>query len=96
MIDWDKLTREDAELIRDIVKRGKKLCITADHDHQSIVMDITAAHLDVGLDLPGLLKATPFNFSHDVAGIVNHMDRETGKLTDCFLPRYARGELAPK
>jgi hypothetical protein len=26
---------------------------------------------------------------HDVAGIYRHIDRDTGELTGCFLPRYA-------
>lgn len=44
------------------------------------------------LDLEGLLKAKPFDFAHDICGIIRHMDRSSypGKLTDCFVPRFAR------
>jgi hypothetical protein len=42
------------------------------------------------LDLEALLKADDFNFSHDIAGIHNHLNRETKKLDNWFLPRFAR------
>jgi len=44
----------------------------------------------VELDLHGLLFSSDFDFMHDMSGIFNFMDRETGKLKNCFLPRYAR------
>lgn len=42
------------------------------------------------LDLEKLLSADDFNFGHDIAGIHNHLNRETQKLDNCFLPRFAR------
>jgi len=54
------------------------------------MMDLENVHKTVGLDLEGLLAARDQDFLHDVAGITRHMDRTTGKLTDCFLPRYAK------
>lgn len=27
--------------------------------------------------------------NHDIAGIMRHIDRNTGKLTRCFMPRCA-------
>lgn len=54
-------------------------------------MDITATHANgCPLKLAELLAADDFNFSHDVAGIYRHLDRTTGKLLDCFLPRFAQ------
>lgn len=41
------------------------------------------------LKLEALAKADEANFAHDVFGIRRHIDRETGKLGDCFLPRFA-------
>ena len=53
-------------------------------------MDITAVHANgCPLKLEALLNADNFNFAHDVFGIERHLDRTTGKLLDCFLPRYA-------
>lgn len=57
-------------------------------------MDLCAAHNDCGMDFDRLLAADDFNFLHDIAGIARHMDRETGRLGDCFLPRFARKQAA--
>jgi hypothetical protein len=52
-------------------------------------MDLCATHNSCPLDLAGLLATDDYNFAHDVFGIRRHIDRETGDLTDCFVPRYA-------
>jgi NAD+ synthase len=41
------------------------------------------------LNLEGLLNADDFNFSHDICGIHNNLDRENKKLNNNFLPRFA-------
>lgn len=46
------------------------------------------------LDLERLAGFPDFDFAHDVYGIMRHMDRTTGKLGGCFLPRCARREDA--
>ncbi len=52
-------------------------------------MDITACHLnDVKLELADLLDADDSDFSHDVFGIRRNLDRQTGELQNCFLPRF--------
>jgi hypothetical protein len=51
-------------------------------------MDITACHCNGNrLDLNKLLNADDFNFAHDVFGILHHINRETGQLQNCFVPR---------
>ena len=89
MLNWTT-TREDDEIIFKIVSRamkifkGKagKLCLT---------MDISACHANgCPLKLDELLKADDFNFMHDIHGIHEHINRETGKLGDCFWPRFAK------
>lgn len=83
-----KVTTEDAELIRKIVARARKE--DADLDVMSLTMDVTACHASGNpLRLAELLAADDFNFAHDVFGIMRHMDRESGQLVDCFLPRYS-------
>lgn len=59
-------------------------------DKTACMMDLTATHANgCPLDFDRLLVADDFNFSHDIAGIQRHLDRSTGQLTDCFLPRFA-------
>lgn len=55
-----------------------------------ILMDVLACHCNgCKLNLEGLLKARDFDFNHDIHGIGKHINRETGKLENCFTPRYA-------
>lgn len=64
-------------------------------DVRDIQMDIIATHANgCPLDLDRLAAADDFNFAHDVFGIERHIDRATGKLTRCFLPRFALREVA--
>jgi hypothetical protein len=59
-------------------------------DRLTIIMDISYC-IDGGCDLnlEGLLNADDFNFSHDICGIHNNLDRENKKLNNCFVPRFA-------
>lgn len=62
-------------------------------DRISILMDILATHANgCPLRLADLANADDYNFAHDVFGIGRHLDRETGKLTGHFLPRFAAAE----
>jgi hypothetical protein len=59
-----------------------------------IHMDVTAVHANGNpLRLRDLLAADDFNFAHDISGICNCLDRETGQLTRNFSPRFSRREL---
>lgn len=91
MINWN-LPNAEARIITAITRRARELSENpARFDFIECEMDITACHLNgCRLDLERLLAADDFNFLHDVYGIQRHIDRETGKLGDCFLPRYAR------
>ena len=61
-----------------------------DYPRLDAEMDILACHLNGNpLKLWALLGADDFNFDHDVFGIHRHIDRETGRLKDFFLPRYS-------
>lgn len=52
------------------------------------IMDIDNAHQQHPLDLEGWLAADDANFVHDFFGIRQHINRKTGLLEDCFLPRF--------
>lgn len=83
-----KITAEEAEKITAIVARAK-----GDYPALNVegaTMDLTAVHANgCPLDLNKLLAADKLNFSHDEYGIMNHLDRHTGKLKHCFCPRFA-------
>ena len=55
-----------------------------------LMMDIDAAHNDCPLKLEELLKADDTNFYHDIIGIDSNLNRQTKKLVNCFVPRYAK------
>jgi hypothetical protein len=82
------VTQEDSEIIREIVARARKA--DPDLDALSLTMDITACHASGNpLKLRELLEADDFNFAHDVFGIQNCINRESGELTRNFLPRFS-------
>ena len=93
MIKWRRLSKKDRAIIDLIIDRlislGQKDSVPI--DRLSAMMDVSAAHLANPLRLDELLKADEFNFKHDVYGIMNHIDRNTGKLKDFFSPRYSAG-----
>ena len=82
-------TKSDSDLIARIGDRAAELFGEA-VSQADVEMDIQACHLNgCVLDLPKLLAATNFNFTHDIGGIGANLDRTTGQLLDCFLPRCA-------
>jgi len=91
MIDWSRITKEDAIAISKIV------AIVADGDPtcdvMSLDMDLTACHTHgCPLDLDHMAQASRADLMHDIAGIHRHLDRTTGQLQDCFVPRFAKQE----
>jgi len=90
MLDWMSITDQDINKLQLIMKR----CIgKLEGSWIDLEMDITAAHLAGQIDLQTLLEFDEMNFMHDVCGIRRHIDRSSGKMRDCFLPRSYR---APK
>jgi uncharacterized protein DUF6874 len=86
------VSANDLEKIIKIMLRAASMLDLADHncDRLSLCLDLSACHANgCALDLDGLLCASGRDFAHDICGIMKHIDRKTGKLTDCFLPHYA-------
>lgn len=82
----------DSEIIRQIVDRAQTNARRAGarFDRLGTWMDLTAVHANgCPLRLADLLNADDFDFNHDVFGVIRHLDRNTGQLRDCFLPRTA-------
>lgn len=91
MLNWanDKRT---LELVGRVARRAVKLAEQHDIKYNNLKarMDIEACHCNgCPLDLQGLLDTDDGNFGHDVFGIRANIDRTTGQLLNCFLPRYA-------
>lgn len=91
-------TKQDAALIEKIADRAKTLYVKLlphdeDLDMLSLLMDITACHLNgMPLRLEELLTTDDGNFGHDVFGIRRFINRKTGRMTDHFVPRFAYHE----
>ena len=82
------------KLISAIADRALKI----GHSHQpdfrrtklDVAMDIECCCETIPIDLEKLLVADDFNFIHDVFGIARHLNRETRKMEDCFVPRTVK------
>ena len=88
------VSKADALTILAIGKRAMKdLAVVRRVDPFTVMeidMDLTAVHANgCPLRLDALLAADASSFAHDVLGIRKHLDRSTGQLGDCFVPRYA-------
>lgn len=86
-------TEKEFDLIAKIADRA--LVITErlgiDYSRQTCLMDLTATHANGRkLRLAELAEAPDGDFAHDVLGIRRHLNRDTGKLENCFVPRFAR------
>lgn len=81
--------QKDFELIGKIVEA---VC-SRDHtfDRMTTCMDLTACHMNGNpLKLEEMLKhVESYDVMHDIVGIGNHINRRTGKLNDCFSPRFS-------
>lgn len=85
-------SRYEYELANSIADRAVVLAIKhgATYSKATALMDIIACHANGNpLKLAELLAADDGNFGHDVFGIRRHINRETGKLEGCFVPRYS-------
>ena len=89
--------KQDFLTIAEIARAAVKTCaeLGVEYDQMTAVMDLDHAHQDIPLDLETMLDASDdtsvlrSDFIHDIGGIRRHMNRETFKLEDCFVPRFA-------
>lgn len=83
----------DAWKIRDIARRAFDELPWPSRQKPKLIeieMDITAAHANgCPLRLDALREADLVNLAHDIGGIRRHLNRLTGELEGCFVPRYA-------
>lgn len=84
-------TSHEHRLMYDIVDRGSNLGLI--YDRLDMLMDLDACHSNgCPLDFMKLLEFGDSSFIHDVIGIAENINRNTGKLMNHFLPRcHKRG-----
>ncbi len=78
------------ELAANVADRAENMGFVT--DRTSLIMDIMAADGENGnnpIDFDRWLDSDNGNFMHDLGGIHRNLNRETGMLDNCFLPRFA-------
>ena len=87
-----KKEREDVKIIAKIVERADNLNLLQD-DRIALMMDLDVANKQFNLRLTELLESDNFNFSHDIIGIQNNINRRTKKINHLqFVPRFAKNK----
>jgi len=77
-----------------IINRFERLAGPLRQERWGLIMDISACHNGAcPLELERMAAAEDEDLAHDVAGIYRHFDRETGMLTECFTPRFAKRDV---
>ncbi len=93
MLPVVEIAPDNFDLVAQIADRVERKRNQDDHefDRMRLMIDIiSAVEADPKINLKTLLSFPDGSFFHDVAGIQKHIDRETGKMTDCFVPRCTR------
>jgi len=81
--------QENTQLMNRIVDRAVQMQLIQ-REPIALMMDMAAVHKNcTEIDFVELLAAEDGDFTHDILGIQQHINRSTGKLEDDFLPRYA-------
>lgn len=99
MTDQVEFNHDDETLVDKITDRWVKMHEDRGNEPPDILhtmMDIKAANGVNGnarLDLWKLLEFRDGCFAHDMGGISRHIDRATGTIGGCFLPRCVISEL---
>ena len=84
-----KAASDQIAVVKKISERAQKL--GDPRDSMDIEMDVLATSANgCPIDFEKLLGFDDFSFAHDVAGIAKNLNRSTGTLENCFLPRSAR------
>lgn len=86
MIVFAKFTDEERDHVDRIVERAKDL--VPDVSSLEVRMDISVVHAQAPLRLGEFAAADDGNFGHDLYGILSHLNRLTGEMEDCFVPRF--------
>lgn len=89
------VSKSDLAKLMSIADRAVSMAhaYSVDYSKFDALMDLTACHANgMPLDLDNLAAAPEFDFAHDVFGIRRHINRETGVIEDCFVPRCSMSQ----
>lgn len=91
MTHFRKTTIEETDLIQQIAQRALQDSETCPYTTEmAAIVDLVITHTGgTPLALAGLLTAEPETFWHDIRGIAQHLDRQSGKLGGDFRPHHA-------
>lgn len=90
-----KVTKRESQLIRKIMRRFRMVMEDSGEIFPWIEyeMSLTACHANgTPIKLVELSLASDFDVMHDVCGIHRHIDKATGEIRDCFVPRFVNME----
>lgn len=92
MVQFAKFTKKQQKLVNQITDRAHNLFKDQGmiRSKMDIEMDISATHENCELNLKQLKDFDDNNFTHDILGICKNLNRNTGELENCFLPRCAK------
>lgn len=87
-----KFTDAEEAAVARIIARAVALYAAAGDPVEPIHvrMNLSCVHATTPLRLADMADAPDFDFGHDIFGIERHLDKDTGRLGGCFLPRFAR------
>lgn len=89
------VSKSDSTKLNAIADRAVSMAVAYDVEYSKpdALMDLTACHANgMPLDLDKLASAPEFDFAHDVFGIRRHINRETGAIENCFVPRCSMSQ----
>lgn len=88
-------TTGDQQILIDAIAstpQVKKLLRDTGYSRLDFLMDLDACHSNgCPLDFNALLFFSDADRVHDIIGIRRNINRTTGKLENCFVPRCAKG-----
>ena len=84
--------KSNFEHIADVVDRYELAAGGLYASRMTVFLDLDHADKQFRIDWPAMLAGRDVDLVHDVAGIARHMDRRTGVVGGCFVPRYHRAE----
>lgn len=81
--------KQSLQIIAKIIERADNMGVLM-FDRLSLLMDLEYVSINSNLNLSDLLNANNFNFTHDISGIQNNMNRQTKTMENSFVPLCAR------